>query len=202
VLGFSAARLTTLSQIHSDIVHAVEPGADDRSVTREGDALITRQFGVAIAVQVADCFPILLFDRDSGAMAAVHSGWRGTAARILSKTLACMEQAFGARRESMMVAIGPGIRSCCMQVGPEVSERFGQEYPGHSLARPQAGREGKYLLDMPAALTLQCAEAGIPSDQIFDIGLCTRCRSDEFFSYRAEGAAAGRMVGLIGLSAP
>ncbi len=164
----------------------------------EGDALATRRNGVALGVRVADCFPIVLADPKTGAIAAIHSGWRGTAARILRKTVEAMENAFAADPASLFIVIGPGIRSCCMEVGAEVAARFEAAYPDLALASPERGSGNKYLLDMPRALRIQCAEAGIRSERIFDIGACTRCRFDEFFSYRAEGAAAGRMLAVIG----
>ena len=197
-VGLPGAHLVTVSQIHSDRIMVLPEADESCSQLREADALAGRRGGVAVGVQVADCFPVLLADPETGAFAAVHSGWRGTAARILRKAIEEMRRAFGTDPASVMAAIGPGIRPCCMQVGPEVAACFETEYRGRTLARPQAGHEGRYLLDIPRALAIQCSEAGIPGEQLFDMTACTRCRSDEFFSYRAEGAAAGRMMAVIG----
>jgi YfiH family protein len=195
-LGLGSARLKTLAQVHSDRVEVFTNVAEDEA--EEGDALATRESGIALAVQVADCFPVLIAHERSGCIAAVHSGWRGTASRILRKTIERMRAEFGVDPGALIVAIGPGIRDCCLQVGPEVASRFDLEYPGQALVRPQAGRGGKHLLDLPGALAIQCFEAGVPPERVFDIDLCTRCRTDEFFSYRGEGEFAGRMMAVIG----
>jgi polyphenol oxidase len=197
-LGLSSARLVTLSQIHSDRLQVFHEGPEDWNRRREGDALATRQACLALAVQVADCFPILLADPQTRSISAVHSGWRGTASRILCKTIEEMRRVFDVSPASLVVAIGPGIRSCCMQVGPEVAARYEEEYPGLGLALARAGHPDKFLLDLPRALAIQCAEAGLNPKHIFDMEACTHCRADEFFSYRAEGAAAGRMMAVIG----
>jgi hypothetical protein len=201
-LGLDAARLSTLSQIHSDIVHIVESVAGRGVLRREGDALICAREGAAIGVLVADCFPILLADPDNGVVAAVHSGWRGTAQHILAKTIVEMRTVFGSRPSSLRVSIGPGIRPCCYEVGPEVEEAFEKAYSGARLSRQNPERAGKYLLDLPRALEIQCDESGLAPENIFDLGICTRCHPEEFFSYRAEGHRAGRMMALIAITAP
>lgn len=197
-LGLTSARLVTLSQIHSDLVHIIEERDGQRNRSREGDALATRQPGVAVGILVADCFPILLADPDSGAVAAVHSGWRGTANRILRKTVERLRAAFGSRPARLLAAVGPGIRSCCFEVGIEVVSSFKESFAGADLASPLANRPDKYLLDLPRALQIQGAEAGLHPDRMFDLGVCTRCNPREFFSYRAEGQRAGRQMALIG----
>jgi YfiH family protein len=196
-LGLGSARLATLSQVHSDRLHIIEDTGGQWNRRREGDALATRLADVALAVLVADCFPILIADPDSGAVAAVHSGWRGTAHRVLSKTIGGLRAAFGSEPPRLLAAVGPGIRSCCFEVGAEVAGLFEEAFPGSNLDRRCAGRAGKYLLDLPGALAIQCAESGLDPERIFDLGACTRCNPQEFFSYRAEGQGAGRMMALI-----
>jgi hypothetical protein len=196
-MGLASARLATLSQIHSDRLHIIEDTPDQWNRRQEGDALATNHAGIAVGVLVADCFPILIADPDNGAVAAVHSGWRGTAQRVLSKAVTGMHKAFGTRPEHLLAAVGPGIRACCCEVGPEVASLFEERFPGLDLAQPRAGRPAKYLLDLPRALAIQCAEAGLDLERLFDVGACTRCHPEEFFSHRAEGEAAGRMMALI-----
>jgi YfiH family protein len=196
-LGLASARLATLSQIHSDRLHIIEDTPDQWNRRREGDALATSLAGVAVGVLVADCFPILIADPDSGAVAAIHSGWRGTAQRILSKTIERMRAAFGSTPSRLLAAVGAGIRSCCFEVGAEVATLFEESYPGANLGRPLAGRTAKYLLDLPRALAIQCAEAGLAPEHVFDLGACTCCSPQEFFSYRAEGQNAGRLMAVI-----
>jgi polyphenol oxidase len=198
-LHFHEANLVTLHQVHSNRVHIIRDISDQWNQT-EGDALITRVPGIAIAVQIADCFPVLLADPVANVVAAVHSGWRGTLQRIVERTVEELCRAFGSDPARILAAVGPGIRSCCCEVGPEVAGAFKAEYPERDLARPSNARPGKYLLDLPGALEIQFHAAGIKLGNSFDLGACTRCNTDEFFSYRAEGQCSGRMMAVIGIA--
>ena len=198
-LKLEEAHLITLRQIHSNRAYIIEdnPVGWNRP---EGDALITRMENVALAVQIADCVPVLIADPDHFAMAAVHSGWRGTLGGILLQTIRKMQQALGSDPARLLIAMGPGIRSCCFEVGLEVAGLFDEQYPKHSLTEPVRGRPQKRFLDLFKALDIQMNLAGVPVGNRYDLTACTCCRTDEFFSYRAEGAAAGRMMAVIGLS--
>jgi len=196
--GLDGARLITLSQVHSDRVHIIENNAGQWNASATGDALVSRLPGAALAVQVADCFPVLIADPDTKTIAAVHAGWRGTRSRILAKTVTAMRRLSGGDPASLRVVLGAGIRSCCFEVDAEVVAQFHHEYPTGALAARHPLHEGKFLLDLPAALHYQAEEAGIRRDRVFDLGLCTCCYPDEFFSYRRDGERAGRMMGLIG----
>ena len=197
-LNLEEAHLTTLRQIHSNRVHIIEDisGRWNQSV---GDALITRVENVALAVQIADCVPILIADPVNNAVAAVHSGWRGTLNRILLKTIREMQVTFDSDPARLLLAVGPGIRACCFEVGLEVAGSFEEQYPGCSLAKPMQGRPDKRSLDLFKALKIQMKLAGVPSENCHDLGACTCCNTGEFFSHRAEGPAAGRMMAVIGL---
>ncbi len=197
--GLHGARLVTLSQVHSDRMHIIENNPGQWNASATGDALVTRFPGAALAVQVADCFPVLVADPVNRTVAAIHAGWRGTRSRILAKTIAAMGRAGHSEPVRLRVAVGAGIRSCCFEVGAEVVAQFHHEYPAGALASRHPVHEGKFLLDLPGALRYQAEDAGIEDDAIFDLGLCTCCNSDEFFSYRREGDRSGRMMGLIGL---
>jgi polyphenol oxidase len=201
-IGLPEAPLATLAQIHSDRVEVFSETDTDFASRREGDAIITSRQGPSIAVQVADCFPVLVTDPESGVVAAVHSGWRGTASRILFGTLQEVFQRFKCHPARLLVAIGPGIRTCCMQVGPEVALALENAFQGDGIVIPQLGVQEKFLADLPRALAIQCWDAGIPPSRVFDLGACTRCRPDEFFSYRAEGKDGGRMMAVIGCPKP
>ncbi len=189
-------RLFTLRQVHSDRLHMIRDIPEHWN-RPEGDALATDQAGVALAVQTADCYPILIADPGTLAIAGIHSGWKGTLARLVFKTVEAMRDCFGCNPSRMMAAVGPAIRSCCFEVGAEVADLFRAEYPGLPLALECAHKPGKYLLDLQAALSAQFEEAGIPAGNVHDLGICTRCRNDEFFSYRAEGKRSGRMMAVI-----
>jgi polyphenol oxidase len=195
-LNLDPARLATLHQIHSDRVHIITEVQDQWNQT-EGDALITQVQDLAIAVQTADCLPVLIADPVRRIVAVVHSGWRGTLARILQKTIQEMKHTFNSNSANLVTAIGPGIRACCYEVGEDIATLFDREYPGACLTTPVNARPGKFFLDLPKALQIQLSQAGIELNSC-DIGVCTRCNTHEFFSYRAEGKNSGRMMAIIG----
>lgn len=124
-VGASDAKLCTLRQIHSDAVHEF---AEAKSPVPRGDAAMTRAPGLLLAVQTADCLPILLADTKRRAVAAVHAGWRGTLRRIVVKTLGRMRMQFGTRPADVAAAIGPGIGACCYEVGHEVVQAFASQF--------------------------------------------------------------------------
>jgi polyphenol oxidase len=190
--------LVTLRQVHSGRFIIISEKCNQGNPS-EGDALITRMKNVALAVLVADCLPVLVVDPVTRVIAAIHAGWKGILARIVENTVAGMRQSFGSAGSDLMVAIGPGIRSCCFEVGQEVISLFEQTYPIESLANPHQHHPGKWFLDLRAALNFQFSSAGIKGTNIFDMGTCTRCNTQEFFSYRGEGASSGRMLGIIAM---
>jgi polyphenol oxidase len=195
-LNVEKNQLATVSQIHSDRLVLVEDAAM-AGRGPEGDAIGTALAGVAVAVRVADCFPLLVADPRANAIAAIHAGWRGVLHRIFSKTAAGMKAAYGSDPRDWIVTVGPGIRSCCFEVGMEVSSAFAQEFPGAELIASASSRPGKVYLDLTRALRIQFTESGVDPANVFDLGACTCCHTDEFFSYRAEGPQSGRMMALI-----
>jgi YfiH family protein len=214
--------LLTLRQIHSDVVRVLSrvPAS-----APQGDAAISRRSGLHLGIQTADCVPILLADTRSRVVAAVHAGWRGTLARIVSKTLGRMRLEFGTRPEDVIAALGPAIGPCCYEVGPEVAQAFAGQFapaaewfegPFERLATGEEPNPLPWLtmmppghepppervrLDLAAANRWQLEDAGVNPRNIAISRLCTACRSDLFFSYRKEGAGAGRMLSAIGISA-
>ncbi|MEQ1948601.1 MAG: polyphenol oxidase family protein [Bryobacteraceae bacterium] len=180
--GTRKAKLTqdamaSLKQIHSAItLHASGTGC-----VGEGDALVSRETGVTVSVRTADCYPILLVDTRSRVVAAVHSGWRGTAAQIVHTALEKM----GASPEHTFAAIGPGIGVCCYEVGAEVGRQFGLDGAG----RVDLAEANKKLL----------LAAGVPEANIDVLGGCTFCDDDRYYSFRREKEEAGRMISFIGL---
>jgi polyphenol oxidase len=170
----------TLRQIHSDhVVNAA--GLKNREC--EGDALVTGEIGKCIGVRTADCVPILLVDSRNCAVAAVHAGWRGTAAGIVKHAVEKMNADFGTSAPDLYAAMGPCIRACCYEVGPEVAAHF--------------NLTGRCNLDLPDANRRQLETAGLAPEHIFDSGLCTACHAEQFFSYRREPENPGRMVAAI-----
>jgi polyphenol oxidase len=198
-LHLEAAHLITLRQVHSNQVRIIED-ISSQGEPREGDALVAGIADAALAVQIADCLPVLIVDPVHHAIAAVHSGWRGTLSRILLQTIIEMQRTFGSNPVQLRIAVGPGIRACCFEVGPEVANLFKEAYPGLWMAIPAPARPGKFLLDLCKGLDDQLDSAGILPENRHDLNACTRCNTKEFFSFRAEGQAAGRMMAIIGLS--
>lgn len=176
-----AAPAATLKQIHSNVVLPVAaPGK-----AGDGDALITRTPGLWLAVRSADCVPLILADPVTRSVAVVHAGWRGAAANIADATVQAMCIQFSTVAQDLHAAIGPGIGSCCFEVGPEVAEQF------RPWSDPPSGRAH---LDLQAILLAQLIESGLAPERIQRITRCTKCHPDEFHSYRRDGEAAGRMV--------
>lgn len=223
-LNASAMRQIAMRQIHSDIVRVANSADAEPSVqTAKADALITNQPGLLLTVQVADCVPILLADKKRHAIAAIHSGWRGTLQRIAEKALGRMQMEFGTRPQDVIAALGPGIGQCCFEVGPEVATEYEAKFPDarewfqgpfDSLARgdndpnwlpwltmrppghqPPAPR---VHLDLIAANRSILSAAGVPAGNIASSGFCTACRTDLFFSFRRE-RVTGRMMAAIGI---
>ncbi len=216
-------RPVTLRQIHSDAALRADLQPDSAGDPPSGDALFTCRPGFLLAVQTADCVPILLADTKQRAIAAVHAGWRGTLRRIAEKTIGRMRMEFGTRPEDVIAALGPGIGRCCYEVGSEVAREFHARFPharewfdgpfdalaaGESdpnwlpwlTMKPpgHAPPSPRVHLDLIAANRAILGEAGVPVRQIFCSDYCTACRTDLFFSYRREHQT-GRAIAAIGL---
>jgi len=174
--------MASLKQVHSSIVHV----ADRIGLIGEGDALITNQPGIGVSVRTADCLPILLVDSRRRVVAAVHAGWRGTAAGIVSGTIREMSVRFGTEPAEIFAAIGPGIGECCYQVGADVAEQFGK----------QAGH-----LDLVDLNRRQLMSSGVDSAHVDLLNVCTFCDVARFHSYRRDKERAGRMVSYIRIAA-
>lgn len=178
----------TLRQIHSDLVLNAHPLRDRDA---QGDALITDELAKSIGIRTADCVPILLLDCRTRAVAAIHAGWRGTAANLVERTLEGMRDNFRTAPPDIYAAIGPCIRACCYEIGPEVEARFAPLFPEW---KPGAG---KRKLDLAEANRRHMRVAGVNPVRIFDCGLCTSCQTAHFFSYRREPKNPGRMIASI-----
>ena len=214
--------LVTLRQIHSDIVHHVTGAARH---PLPGDGLITASPGLLLAVQTADCLPVIVADAKRRAVGVFHAGWRGTVKRIVEKGVGEMRRCFGTQPKDVYAAIGPGVHDCCYQVGPEVREQFHSQfsyaaalfretkesdeiherYPLLFLTARAPGHSEGYLpkkifLDLVEANRRQLLDAGVPRSHISATPLCTACRADLLFSYRKEKEAAGRLMAVAGIS--
>ncbi len=206
------------------------PDVDQPTGVRSGDALIADDAGMLLEIRVADCVPVLMVDRERCAVAAVHAGWRGALQRIVEKAVGEMCRMFGSRPRDLLAAVGPSIRKCCYEVGEEVADAFCGAFPAGETffqkvaATPEELRMAlryqtlftlqappghqmedsfsKVHLDLAAAVRYQLEHAGVPAGGIYVADYCTACRTDLFYSYRKEGALAGRMMAVIGMRPP
>jgi hypothetical protein len=159
------------------------------------DAVASKTQNVLAVIKTADCVPILIGDRRTGAFAAVHAGWRGTLASIVSTALARMQQEFGVRAADVRVAIGAAAGACCYEVGSEVIAAFEERFPTGGLFTPT--RAGHARIDLLQANRDQLIAIGVAADRIHTSPLCTMCRTDLFFSYRREKSVHGRVGRLM-----
>jgi polyphenol oxidase len=183
-LGLDHAKLCILRQVHSNTVRNAS------TQRQEGDALVTNEKGLVLAVSVADCFPVLFEDAKNCVIGAAHAGWRGTASRIASSTVKEMVK-LGAEASEIRVAIGQGISRERFGVGPEVTEKFLTErFPEAHLADQH--------VDLPGCIVHDLIGAGVPEKNIWRMNRCTF--ESDFFSYRRDKGVTGRMWGLISLA--
>ena len=211
--------LVTLRQIHSDLIHCV---AQVPEQTLAGDGLITQMPNIIIGIQTADCIPIILVDTKRKAVGVFHAGWRGTVKRIVEKGVGEMRRYFGTLPRDIRAAIGPGIHSCCYQVGPEVRDNFEsqfayaaelfhetkdydevrEKYPLLFLTARAPGHSelpNKIFLDLVEANRRQLLDAGVGRKKISASPFCTSCRPDLLFSHRADNGKTGRMLAVAGI---
>ena len=206
--GIDAGRVVRTWQAHGDGVLRVDAGLTARSgfprclldERAKFDALMTNLSGLALVVSTADCLPILIHDPVRRAAAAVHAGWRGTTKRIAARALGAMREAYGTDPSDCRAAIGPGIRGCCFEVDAAVTEAMAATLPDWGR-HAQANRPGHWLLDLAEVNRAILEAAGVRDDRIEDVGLCTSCRNDLFFSHRADKGQTGRMMNFILLKA-
>lgn len=211
--------LITLRQIHSDLIHRVD-SESEQPLT--GDGLLTATPELSLAIQTADCIPVILVDMKRHAVGVFHAGWRGTVKRIVEKGVGEMFRHFGTRPRDLKAAIGPGIQGCCYEVGEEVRTKFHSQFeyaarlfrevkesdpvrekypllfltaraPGHGELPP------KVFLDLVEANRQQLLAAGVPKRNIESSSLCTNCHPELLFSYRAERGKTGRMMAVAGI---
>jgi len=185
-------------QTHSDhvaVLHSTQSrGWGEReSAIAKSDALVTDQKGVMVGILTADCVPILLYDPCREVVAAIHAGWKGSAAGISVKCVATMQKEFGTDPSDLIAGIAPSIGGCCYEVGSEVATHF----VDYACALVPKGE--KYMLDLSEVNKLQLIDTGVPASQIELSDICTACHEDDFFSYRRTQGCSGRFMSMIGL---
>jgi YfiH family protein len=200
-VGGSPENIRRVKQVHGNIVRVLrrgETGNDAAEARPDGDAVVSNAAGLVLAVLVADCVPIVVADRESGAAGAIHAGWRGTCARVGPTAVEAMRREFGTEPSDLTVAIGPSIGADDYEVGESLIEAF--QHAGHAagdLARWFRRRNSRLSLDLWAANRDQLIDAGVPAARISICGLSTLSHPEIFDSYRAAGERAGRMAAVI-----
>lgn len=189
-------RVARMRQVHGATVRVADA---DRVDLGDGDAAITATAGVAVAVLTADCVPILLCAGGGAVVAAVHAGWRGTAADVVGAALKAIEANFGLGPAAVEAMVGPAIGPCCYEVGDEVAAALRQRLGrAAALSVVRDAPAGKAHVDLRAANRHLMRAAGVPAAAIREHGPCTRCAAESYFSHRAAGAGAtGRQAGII-----
>jgi YfiH family protein len=195
--GIPCEQFFVVNQVHGEKFLIIEDAVSCHSLeNRQYDAIVTDRPGVAIGIKTADCAPVLLFDRRTQAIAAVHAGWRGTALGIAGKAVRVMGERFSSRPEDLSAVIGPSIGPCCYEVDEPVFEAMSHHGEAERVLRPGSW-EGRWMFDLPLANRMQLERAGVPSGRISAAGLCTCCREDLFFSHRRDGEKTGRHLNFI-----
>ena len=191
---FPSGRLVEIKQVHgSDVLVAEDVSPDEKAC---GDALITNVSGLGVAVQTADCIPVLIADARKMAVAAVHAGRKGVADGVLPRTIERMKEKYGCEPRDLRAALGPAISGNRYEVGEECLPPFRAQHRNWRDFTAPLGR-GKWLLNLPRAAMLQLASAGIPESRIGAPGPCTFSESSRFFSYRRDGPPTGRLLSVI-----
>ena len=207
-VGLDPESIVVAHQVHGAgvaIVSASDAGKGARPGSRsigQADALITDAPGVAIMTLHADCMAIQLCDPARRVVATIHAGWRGTVAGVTTETIRMMTAQSGTNPANVLAFLGPAIGPCCYEVGADVVTSWqatAVDASGISI-RASGDRADRWMFDLETANRLQLAAAGVSETNIESSGICTRCRGDEWFSHRGQGALTGRYGSFVALS--
>ena len=178
-------------QKHTDKIQIV----DGDLSAKIADSVITRRKGILIGVQVADCVPVLFYDRVKSIVGVAHAGWRGTAAQIVKKAIQVMVRDFQSSPEDIKMAFGPSIRWSCYEVGEEVKDAI---YKATGEGEYYLQKDGSYCIDLPTANLYQAISIGVPEENIWISHECTYCSPHEYYSWRYTKGQTGKQGGFIG----
>lgn len=198
-LGVAPDRIIIFKQVHGVKTHIVPPPLSlGQSEVMQADAMISRDPTIACAVRTADCAPILIADYQSGAVAAVHAGWRGVQQNIAAVAIDKLRQHLasqGAPPPQLIAAVGPHIEQCCFEVDTDVAESLSQLCPGNNVVRP--GLLAKPHVNLRKIIHEQLRRAGLSEARIDHVPGCTKHEQGKFFSYRRDGWRSGRLLSAI-----
>lgn len=202
-VGAQGNRVAMCNQVHGSTVRTVTP-ADTKTrlyqpAACEADALMTAIPGVTLVVFAADCVPILLYDPVRRVAAAVHAGWRGTAAGIASVAVEQMGKVYGCRPEHILAAVGPAIGPCCFETHEDVPNAITASMNAAALPYMSIRENGKFSVDLKGINVRRLEQAGLERAHIACCELCTACGSERFWSHRRMGDRRGSMAAAIQL---
>lgn len=202
-IGARGGKLAMTNQVHENCVRVVT-SADWKEdpyekVTFEADGLMTATPGVALMIFTADCIPVLLYDPVRRVIAAVHGGWRGTAAGIAARAVERMKDVYGCNGADILAAVGPGLCASCFETHEDVPNAMMAALGTHVLQHIQIKENGKFSVDLKGINKLQLEQAGLNPDHIDLCGECTACQPDKFWSHRKVGNNRGSMASVIQL---
>jgi purine-nucleoside/S-methyl-5'-thioadenosine phosphorylase / adenosine deaminase len=200
-IGRDSAQIATARQTHSTDITSID-SAEQVDAHPSCDAMTSKLTGILLGIQTADCLPILIADSKSGAMAAIHAGWRGTAGRITERAVADLMLRLGANPRDCIAALGPAACAECYEVGEDVIDRYKKEFRYWRNLLLNFKEGGKAHLDVRAANTQQLVFCGFTEDRIHGADYCTMHQNELFFSYRREAGGepsrVGRLLSVIG----
>ena len=202
-IGADGARLATANQVHGDKVRVVT-AADWKQdpyerADYEADGLMTDAPGVVLLIYAADCIPVLLYDPSRRVAAAVHAGWRGTAAGIAATAVERMREVYDCRPEDILAAVGPGIGPCCFETHEDVPNAMMTGVSAAALSHIKALESGKFSLDLKGINASLLERAGLDPKHIAVCGECTACLGERYWSHRRMGNNRGSMAAAIQL---
>lgn len=202
-IGADGGKLARSNQVHGDNVRVITSADCETDICEkveyEADALITAIPGVALMVTVADCVPILLYDPVRRVIAAVHSGWRGTAKGVVTRTVERMVDVYGCCPRDILAAIGPSIGPEHFETHEDVPNAMMAALATQALQHIQIKENGKFSVDLKGLNRLRLEQAGLESDHIAVSTECTACNSDRYWSHRKSGNERGAMAAAIQL---
>lgn len=193
-------KVVFLKQIHSHHILIIHKEVDfNPSQSFEGDAIITDQPGLPIAVRTADCLPIILFDQRKKTIAIIHAGRRGTFLGITKRVVEKLREEFDSDPADILAGMGPSIKSCCYEVKKDVTEVLKREFSNWKRYIKET-QDKKHSLDLDLMNSDQLRGEGVPEKNIINAGLCTCCHRKGFYSYRRDREAKKRMINVVMLS--
>ena len=203
MLGFEPDEVTVAEQVHGSavaVIRTVDQGkgsvvADD--AVRETDAMVTNEPGIPLAILIADCVAVSMYDPARHVVGIAHAGWKGTLARVVERTVRTMSDVFGTKPSDLLVGVSPSVGKCHYAVGGDVADSYIHEFGEDSGRFLEEGRGGGYRLDLWEANVQQLLAVGIAAARIEVGGICTACTPHLFYSHRRDGPRTGRFAGIV-----